>query len=73
MDDPKTLEELQRDANSPKKGYHIHHIVEQTPARQDGFPCLLNHLAREQGQDFLNVDPPGDNELVQHQSPRVWL
>lgn len=35
---PKTLEELQRDALNPQPGYNIHHIVEQTPARQDGFP-----------------------------------
>ena len=37
-DPPKTLEELQQDAQNPQPGYNIHHIVEQTPARQDGFP-----------------------------------
>lgn len=41
MDDPRTLEDLQRDAKFPKKGYQVHHIVEQTPARQDGFPKSL--------------------------------
>ncbi len=35
---PKTLEELQRDALNPQPGYNIHHVVEQTSARQDGFP-----------------------------------
>lgn len=38
LDEPKTLEELQRDVAFRKKGYHIHHIVEQTPAADDGFP-----------------------------------
>ena len=37
-DEPKTLEELQRAASTPKRGYDIHHIVEQTSADQDGFP-----------------------------------
>jgi hypothetical protein len=37
-DKPKFLDQLQREANEPKLGYDIHHIVEQTPARQDGFP-----------------------------------
>jgi hypothetical protein len=38
FDDPKTLEELQQAAKEPKTGYDIHHIVEQTPGRRDGFP-----------------------------------
>ena len=37
QDPPKTLQELQNGALNPKKGYDIHHIVEQTPARTDGF------------------------------------
>ena len=37
-DPPKTIEELQQDAQNPQPGYNIHHIVEQTPARQDEFP-----------------------------------
>jgi len=37
QDPPKTLQELQQDL-SPLDGYNIHHIVEQTPAGQDGFP-----------------------------------
>jgi len=31
------LEQLQRDATMPMRGYNIHHNVEQTPARQDHF------------------------------------
>lgn len=38
LDPPKTWEELQRDALNPQPGYDIHHPVEQTPARQAGFP-----------------------------------
>lgn len=37
FDEPKPLEELRDAADDPKKGYDIHHIVEQGPARQDGF------------------------------------
>jgi hypothetical protein len=38
LDPPQSLEELQNLANQPKKGYEIHHIAEQTAARNDGFP-----------------------------------
>src|ERR1700761_7625675 len=34
----KTLSQLLQDAQNPQPGYQIHHIVEQTPARQEGFP-----------------------------------
>ncbi len=36
-DPPKTLEELQDAVSIPAVGYDVHHIVEQTPAEQDGF------------------------------------
>jgi hypothetical protein len=49
-DEPKTLEELQRAVSRPKRGYDIHHIVEQTSAEQDGFPRSVidapNNLVR---------------------------
>jgi hypothetical protein len=35
---PKTLKELQQDVQNPETGYEIHHIVEQTPARDERFP-----------------------------------
>jgi hypothetical protein len=38
LDEPKSLQELQRNVSGPKRGYDIHHIVEQTPAAKDGFP-----------------------------------
>ena len=41
LDDPKTLEQLQRDASSSGFGYDRHHIVEQTPAEKEGFTRSL--------------------------------
>ena len=41
FDAPRSLEELQQAANERQRGYDIHHIVEQTPAEQDGFPRSL--------------------------------
>jgi hypothetical protein len=38
LDPPKSLDELQKALSTPKKGYDLHHIVEQTPAEKDGFP-----------------------------------
>jgi hypothetical protein len=32
------LKELQQDAANSQVGYDIHHVVEQTPARDSGFP-----------------------------------
>jgi hypothetical protein len=40
-DPPKSLEELQDAVSTPARGYHIHHIVEQTQAEQDGFSRSL--------------------------------
>lgn len=39
-DPPKTLKQLQDDVIDRQRepGYDVHHIVEQTPARRDGFP-----------------------------------
>ena len=35
---PQSLQDLQDAANDPQPGYQIHHIVEQTPARNEGYP-----------------------------------
>lgn len=40
-DPPQTWEELQQNALRPRPGYDIHHPVEQTPARSDGFPSSV--------------------------------
>jgi len=34
---PKSLQDLQDAVNDPQPGYQIHHIVEQTPARKEGY------------------------------------
>jgi hypothetical protein len=50
LDPPKTLEELQSAASESKKGYEIHHIVEQKSAEDDKFPRSMidapDNLAR---------------------------
>jgi hypothetical protein len=38
FDEPKTLEELQRAVDEWRSGYDVHHIVEQGPARREGYP-----------------------------------
>jgi hypothetical protein len=38
LEPPKTLEELYAQGPEPKPGYDLHHIVEQSSAREDGFP-----------------------------------
>jgi hypothetical protein len=38
IDPPKTLGELQRAVFSPRPGTQVHHVVEQTPAAQEGYP-----------------------------------
>jgi len=35
---PQSLQDLQDAANDPQPGYQIHHIVEQTSARKEGYP-----------------------------------
>lgn len=37
LDEPQSLEELQRLAATPATGYDTHHIVEQTPAENEGY------------------------------------
>ena len=38
---PRTPAELQADADKPKRGYDTHHIVEQGPAREHGYPWSM--------------------------------
>lgn len=48
QDEPKYLDQLRRAVAEPKPGHDIHHIVEQTPARRDGF-------AGERIEDWRNL------------------
>ncbi|MQT13731.1 hypothetical protein [Segnochrobactrum spirostomi] len=41
LDEPKSLQELRADADARRKGYDLHHIVEQSAARAAGFPESL--------------------------------
>ncbi len=41
FDPPKSLEELRSDVQKPARGYYIHHLVEPTPAGQEGYPRSL--------------------------------
>ena len=60
LDPPKSLEELQRAVATPRVGYEIHHIVEQTSAEQDGYQRSLID-----GQENLvripDPEAPGDH------------
>lgn len=38
LDGPKSLAELHAAVSEPKAGYDVHHIVERTSARRDGYP-----------------------------------
>jgi hypothetical protein len=50
LDEPRSLDELQRGVAEPKRGYNVHHIVEQAAADEDGFSRELidgpDNLAR---------------------------
>lgn len=50
LDEPQSLEELQKRVATPARGYDIHHIVDQTPAENEGFARNLidgpDNLAR---------------------------
>jgi hypothetical protein len=62
LDPPKSLEELQEAAKTPKLGYHRHHIVEQTSAEQDGHRRELID-----GQDNLVRIP-----ALKHEDISAW-
>jgi len=38
LDKPRSLQDLRDAVDQPKEGYEVHHIVEQNPARREGFP-----------------------------------
>ncbi len=78
-DPARRLDELQLAVDDPQPGYHIHHIVERTPAARDGFPRSLIHrrdnLVRipayrheEITAWYATVSP-----LHGHRSPRDYL
>lgn len=79
FDGPQSLEALQDAASKPAKGYEIHHIVEQTPAEQDGFPRSLidnrENLVRVPTLKHWEINAwyQKSNEEFEGLSPRNYL
>jgi len=80
LDPPKTLEELQRAAaEGGKKGYQIHHIVEQKSAEDDKFPRSMidapDNLVRIPTYKHWEINGwyGRQNEAFGKQSPREYL
>lgn len=78
-DPAKSLEDLQRAASTPATGYDIHHIVEQTQARRDGFtreaidsPDNLVRVPRLKHQE-INAWYQKPNADYGWQTPREYL
>jgi hypothetical protein len=78
-DPPRSLEELQRAAYSPAPGYDVHHIVEQTPAADDGFskstidaPENLVRISRLKHWE-ITAWYATKNRAFRNQSPREYL
>ena len=80
FDPPTSLDELRRNAaGGAADGYDIHHIVERTPAEQDGFPRLLidgpNNLVRIPRLEHWEVNAwfETPNEDFQGLTPRQYV
>jgi hypothetical protein len=79
LDPPKTLDELQHAVATPKAGYEIHHIVEQTPAEQDGYRRSLidgpDNLVRIPTLKHREITAwyQTKNEAFEMLSPREYL
>jgi hypothetical protein len=78
-DPPKSLEELQQAVSSPALGYDIHHIVEQTQARLDGYPREMidgpDNLARIPTMKHWDINSwyQTENPQFNWQTPREYL
>jgi hypothetical protein len=76
---PQSLQDLQDAANDPQPGYQIHHIVEQTPARKEGYSnddieapenrVRISTLKHWQISNWYSTPSPEFNGL----SPRNYL
>ncbi|GAC1333130.1 MAG: hypothetical protein NVSMB26_13800 [Beijerinckiaceae bacterium] len=79
FDFPATLGELQSNVADPSPGYDIHHIVEQTPAEQDGFPRSQidapENLVRVPRLKHWEINGwfQASNEVFNGLSPREYL
>jgi hypothetical protein len=79
LDPPRSLEDLQQAAAMPKAGYQRHHIVEQTPAEQDGYSRTLidgpENLVRIPTLKHREITSwyQAKNETFGFRSPREYL
>ncbi len=80
LDDPKSLEELQRAVRQPQKGYEVHHIVEQTAAEREGHlradidgPDNLVRIPTLKHWEITGWFMRGENEDYDYLSPREYL
>jgi hypothetical protein len=79
QDPPRSLAELQDAATSRKWGYHIHHVVEQGPAREYGFSEELidgrDNRVRIPALKHVEITTwfQTRNEKFGYQSPRNYL
>lgn len=77
LDGPKSLDELQGDVGTKKKGYDVHHIVEQTAADREGHsgadingPDNLVSIPRLKHWEITGWFMSGENDDYGDLSPR---
>ena len=79
LDAPKSLEELQDAVATPKTGYDVHHIVEQSSAAEDGYPRQMidapDNLARIPTMKHWEINAWYEmkNPDYDYLSPRAYL
>jgi len=79
LDPPRTLQELQDATATPKTGYDVHHIVEQSSAAADGYPRkqidALDNLVRIPTMKHWEINAwyQSLNEDFGGMSPRDYL
>ncbi len=69
LDKPKTLAELQQATSEPKRGYDVHHIVEKTPALDDGYLRALRSTLRRTWCASRHCSIGGSRAGLRNQTP----
>lgn len=79
LDPPKSLQELQESASTPRAGYDRHHVVEQASAEEDGYsrrridaPENIVSIPRMKHWE-INAWYQTKNDRYQGMSPREYL
>ena len=79
LDPPKSIDELHDGVSDPRGGYDIHHIVEKTPAAQEGYPPGMiearENLVRIPRLKHWEINGwyQTKNEIFEGLSPRDYL